>query len=330
MSGKFGEVRPAAGTGGGGFPLFTLALLTFFDLSLSALLAAGAAGSGADSELAEFARDFRTWCFLGDPATGRIDWFFPFSLAGESLFLGGIVAAVWGKDLRRILSRGAKRWLPPVGAALIVIACADAALASVGGFRGKWGGAERPAFPGVALRTGIPFPDLELIDQDGAPLRLPDPDGRILLVTSFYAHCLASCPAILAQLRAISDSLAPDQRVRFRIVAVTLDPERDTPAALRERMGALELDPGVFRLATGEPARVEKALDRLGMTRARDDSAGVIRHANAILAVDAEGRIAYRFSIGETQAEWNLEAVRELIGEAEARSATRAAEGPGV
>jgi cytochrome oxidase Cu insertion factor (SCO1/SenC/PrrC family) len=71
----------------------------------------------------------------------------------------------------------------------------------------------------------------------------------------------------------------------------------------------------LYHLVTGDPADVERLLDRMQIARQRDPETGVINHANLFLLVDRDGRIAYRFGLGERQQRWLTSALEILLRE---------------
>jgi protein SCO1/2 len=66
----------------------------------------------------------------------------------------------------------------------------------------------------------------------GAPISLASMRGKAVFVTFVYTHCPNVCPLIVSGLAAAQRALGPAaSKVRF--VAVTVDPRRDTPAAVK-------------------------------------------------------------------------------------------------
>jgi cytochrome oxidase Cu insertion factor (SCO1/SenC/PrrC family) len=65
---------------------------------------------------------------------------------------------------------------------------------------------------------------------------------------------------------------------------------------------------------------VHDALSRLGFSRSVNPVTRTIDHANLFLLVDAEGRIAYRFSLDARLRTWLRDAILALAAEAEGRS----------
>ena len=56
--------------------------------------------------------------------------------------------------------------------------------------------------------------------------------GGPLLVTMFYTHCTSVCPMLTADLKRLDAALSPRQRSKLRVLMVSLDGPRDTPAEL--------------------------------------------------------------------------------------------------
>jgi protein SCO1/2 len=77
---------------------------------------------------------------------------------------------------------------------------------------------------------GAPF---TLSDPEGRRVSLGDFRGRLVLLYFGYATCPDVCPTDLAIIAAALERLGPAAR-EVQPIFVTLDPERDTPAVLRE------------------------------------------------------------------------------------------------
>src|SRR5205807_6457937 len=104
-------------------------------------------------------------------------------------------------------------------------------------------GAQQTAAIGGAFR---------LTDQDGATVTDRDFLGHPFLVFFGFTHCPEVCPTTLFEVSEILRKLGPDAE-RVRAVFITIDPERDTPAALKDYMSSF--DPRLVGL-TGEPAAI--------------------------------------------------------------------------
>ncbi len=293
---------------GAGFPAFALSLLFLYEVGVAGLLLVPASGTGP---LAEFAADFKLWCFGLDPATGRMEWSLVVAMLGPPLMLAAVFLLLWREPLREAERRGVRALLLPAVAALAVATTAAAAFATLGTDATS---GELP-FPAEELRTAHRPPAVSLVDHHGRPVDLAALRGQVVMLTAVYASCPHTCPLVLAQARRAVDTLPPEARADLHVVAVTLDPAHDTPEVLAELAMHQSLDEPLWHLATGDPPAVERTLDAMGVSRRRDPETGIIDHANLFLLVDRDGRLAYRFSLGERQERWLGSALELLLRE---------------
>src|ERR1700760_4364898 len=84
------------------------------------------------------------------------------------------------------------------------------------------------------IAVGGPY---ALTDQDGKPRASTDFGGKYQLVYFGYPFCPDVCPTTLAVMAAALHKMGVDQN-RVVPVFITVDPERDTPAALKKYMAA--------------------------------------------------------------------------------------------
>jgi protein SCO1/2 len=291
---------------GAAFPAFALSMLFFWTVFIAVMLFLPASSSG----LGAFAEEFRVWCFGYDPATGRTEVAYVMSMLLPQVMLAGFILAFWWAPLRE-MSRRPRAFVPYVGLAALLVTGAGVGFA--------YSGAEAPTgempFPAEALRTTYAPPDLVLINQLEETVDLAALRGNVVVLTAVYASCPHTCPAILSQAKAAIAELDPATRDDLRLIAVTLDPENDSPQVLAGLAQMHGLDAPIWNLVTGESAEVESTLDRMQMARERDPETGVINHANLFLLIDRDGRLAYRLGLGERQQRWLVSALRVLLRE---------------
>lgn len=293
--------------GGWAFSAWLLATLASGTLAMLAMLAAprGSDGFGA------FAEDFQVWCFGLNPATGRME---PMAIAAslaQPLVLATVVWAFWQAPLRQAW-RAQRR---AVAAVAVVGACTIA----LGGVALAWSRDDdrstQQAFPADQLRMDHPAPAFALVDQTGQTVRPADFAGKLVVLTAVYGHCGLTCPTIFRQSRRVLEALSEGERAQVVMLAVTLDPARDTPATLPRLAAAQGVSAPQWRLLSGPPEQVNAALDAMEVARRRDPATGVIDHANVFLLLDRRGRLAYRLTIGERQQRWMQAALRTLLAE---------------
>jgi protein SCO1 len=86
-----------------------------------------------------------------------------------------------------------------------------------------------PTFRGTALDPPRATLDFALTDQRERTVRWSDFRGRVVILTFLYTSCRDVCPLVTQELREASELLG-NHRSDVAIVAVTVDPARDTIA----------------------------------------------------------------------------------------------------
>jgi len=109
----------------------------------------------------------------------------------------------------------------------------------------------------------------------------------------FYTSCQYICPLIVDSGKAVEHALTPAERARLGIVLISMDPKRDTPAALMTVASKRRLDPARWSLASPRPEDVRAVAGVLGV-RYRLLADGEFNHTSALVLLDADGRIVAR------------------------------------
>lgn len=104
--------------------------------------------------------------------------------------------------------------------------------------------------------VGGPF---RLVDHDGRPVDQSMLEGKWSLVFFGFTYCPDYCPTTLQLLDATKQRLG-DKAEDLQIVFISIDPERDTPQALKDYLSSDGFPEGVIGL-TGTPEQVRAAAD---------------------------------------------------------------------
>jgi protein SCO1/2 len=122
----------------------------------------------------------------------------------------------------------------PVGAFVIMAA----ALAGCGSSGSSHVGAPPSSrLEGLLLNPPEPAAPLVLHNYTGHLVSLATMKGKAVFVTFVYTHCPDVCPLIVSNLASAQRSLGAAAR-DVRVLAVTVDPRRDTPKAIRRFLAA--------------------------------------------------------------------------------------------
>ncbi|MDU9393417.1 SCO family protein [Pseudomonas japonica] len=114
----------------------------------------------------------------------------------------------------------------------------------------------------ILLPQSRAVPELEMSDADGQPVRVDQLKGKWSLVFFGYTFCPDICPTTLAQLRQVKSELPKEALERMQVVLVSVDPNRDTPAQLKQYLGYFDKD---FRGLTGSLDATQKLANALSI-----------------------------------------------------------------
>jgi protein SCO1 len=159
-------------------------------------------------------------------------------------------------------------------------------------FSGRSGSPIGPAIAAV----GGPF---RLEDQNGKPVSDQDLRGRPFLVFFGYTHCPDICPTTLFEISEVIKKLGNDAD-RAGAIFITVDPERDTPAALKDYLSSF--DPHLRGL-TGDPAAVASAIKAYRVYAKKvplKDGDYTMDHTAVVYLMDKDGHFVAPFNLKQT------------------------------
>ena len=134
---------------------------------------------------------------------------------------------------------------------------------------------------------------LKLTDQHAKTWDWRTRRGKPQVVAMFYSSCRYICPLIIESGKAVDRALTPAQRAGLGMVYISMDPERDTPAALATLAKERKVSDKRWALASPKPGDVRSVAGVLDI-RYRQLSDGEFNHTSALILLDAEGRILAR------------------------------------
>ncbi|HUP92891.1 MAG TPA: SCO family protein [Solimonas sp.] len=143
---------------------------------------------------------------------------------------------------------------------------------------------------GTLLQAPRALPEFALLDHDGAPFTHRQLEGRWSLVFAGFTRCPDVCPTTLALLKQVNARLPGGGA---HVVFLSVDPERDTPAALKTY--TTYFDPSFTGVTAREPQLGEFAR-ALGLAYAKVPGTTPdtydMDHSAALVLIDPQGRIA--------------------------------------
>ncbi len=165
---------------------------------------------------------------------------------------------------------------------------------------------------------GSPYPSptlapaLALIDTEDAPFDISTLEGHAVLVYFGYTRCPDECPLTLANSRWAIDQLGTLGE-RVDLVLVTVDPDYDTPAVLREYLD--KFSPRFYGL-TGSDEQLAQARTAYGVLAASpesgDENSDII-HGARLYLIHPDGRLvtSYDMSVPKEDILTDLKSILE-------------------
>ncbi len=169
-----------------------------------------------------------------------------------------------------------------------------------------------PNFNGLVIQSPNQAPDFTLTAHTGERMSLSDWRGKVVLLYYGYTFCPDVCPTTMNELKKMNAALGR-RADDVQVVLVSLDPDRDTPAVLREYLS--HFDPSFVGL-TGTDEELLAATTPFGIYYNRHEGTAatgyLVDHTASVSVIDKEGylRIVYPF---DTKGQDMAEDVRYLV-----------------
>ncbi len=112
-----------------------------------------------------------------------------------------------------------------------------AVLAAAGAVAAVWARAHSPSLQGAIVTPPAPTYDFHLRDQQGQMVQLSGLRGKAVALTFLYTNCPDVCPLIANRMHEAYEQLGPAAR-RVALVAVSVDPNGDTPQSVQRFLAA--------------------------------------------------------------------------------------------
>ena len=151
------------------------------------------------------------------------------------------------------------------------------------------------------LRVYGEIPEFELKGSNGKLITKEDLLGKVWVSTFVFTHCTGQCPLIVFEAQRIQKAL--HLKENFRMLSISVDPERDTPdelAAYAKKVGA---DPYKWFFATGSKEDIQAFIQNGFRLTAMDDGGDAgqdILHSSKVVLVDHRGKIRGYYDANES------------------------------
>ena len=151
----------------------------------------------------------------------------------------------------------------------------------------------KPEFKNIDITGSTAFgKDFSLIDPDGKARTLADFKGKVVVMFFGYTQCPDICPTTLTEMQQVMTLLGP-QSDKVQVLFVTVDPERDTAAILKQYVPSF--DPRFLGLRPADEAALEKVAKdfKIYYKKVPGTSPGsyTMDHTAGSYAFDPQGRL---------------------------------------
>jgi protein SCO1/2 len=131
-------------------------------------------------------------------------------------------------------------------------------------------------------------------DQNGESFSLKEFEGKKVVLTMFFATCTYACPILVNDMKKIETVLEQkDDISSYRFILISIDPEKDTPAKLKEVAGKNNLNLKRWKLLTGSPDDIMELAAVIGFKFKKDKNGG-FSHSNLITFLNKRGEIIHQ------------------------------------
>ncbi len=130
-------------------------------------------------------------------------------------------------------------------------------------------------------------------DADGKAVRLDSMRGSPVVLLMFFTNCQHSCPFLVNDLKAMQKALSAKAADRVNFVLVSIDPERDSAAALKEFRTKHKLTGERWTLLTGSHDAVRQLSEKAGFSYA-PGSKTQFAHSLLVTILDGNGEVAHQ------------------------------------
>lgn len=166
------------------------------------------------------------------------------------------------------------------------------------------------------IEEPTPKPSFTLTDTDGRTYDFAaETEGKLTLLYFGYLNCPDICPVHLAQIAEVFER-EPDVARETEVVFVSVDPDRDSPEAIREFLDNFD---GDFVGLTGTRDELDAAQTAAGVPPAVLEGEGddyTVEHAGWVIAYGADALNHAIYPFGVRQSEWvnDLQILAEIEG----------------
>jgi protein SCO1 len=171
------------------------------------------------------------------------------------------------------------------------------------------------AMEGEALPRIGPAPEFSLTTQDNRRLSLQELRGKVVVVTFIYTSCGDTCPLLTAKMVRLQSRFGTDFGRTVFFVAITVDPEQDTPEVLKRYAQTHGADLAGWAFLTGTLGEIRQVARHYGIY-SKKTSLGQVDHTFLTSLIDHRGMLRVQYQGVRFAPEEMLGDLQSLVEEA--------------
>lgn len=124
-------------------------------------------------------------------------------------------------------------------------------------------------------------------------ITLHDFAEKPVIVVMYYGNCTQVCPILIRDANRVFESVDQKTRNDVRVLAVTFDPDNDTPEKLSQYAAEKNLDLPEWHFVTGKKTDIRELAMLIGVEYSKKSN-GHFAHSNLLTLIDGDGKIVLR------------------------------------
>jgi protein SCO1 len=152
------------------------------------------------------------------------------------------------------------------------------------------------SFAGLEASPPQPAPPLQLHNYQGKLINIDNYRGKAVLVTFLYTNCPDVCPLITASLHTALELMGKAKAAKTQVIAVSVDPRGDTPAAVAAFLARHEMT-GRMQYLIGSAAELGRVWKAWNVGSERDaQQPQLVNHTGLVYGISASGKVRTLYS----------------------------------
>lgn len=161
-----------------------------------------------------------------------------------------------------------------------------------------------------------------LINQDSSKVVFPDDFKNKVIVMGFiYTHCPDVCPLTVNNMKMMQEKLKKEGKKDVDFVALSFDPNRDTPHTLKEYADVRNIDLSNFQFLTGSKSEIDSLIKIMHViaikgdttTSPEGDKTYYMIHTDRISLIDKDGNVRKNYKGSAANVDSVVDDVKSLI-----------------